>query len=53
MRLPDKLIDYIILHELVHTIEKNHGKNFWTKLDAVTGNAKELSKEVKMYATTC
>jgi predicted metal-dependent hydrolase len=53
MRLPDKLIDYIILHELVHTKEKNHGKNFWTKLDAITGNAKALSNEVKKYSTTC
>ena len=51
MRLPDKLIDYVILHELVHTEEKNHGNNFWTKLDAITGNAKALSKEVKKYST--
>ncbi len=51
MRLPDSLIDYVILHELVHTVEKNHGKNFWAKLDAITGNAKALSKEVKKYST--
>ena len=51
MRLPDNLIDYVILHELVHTIEKNHGPNFWKKLDAITGNAKLLSKEVKKYST--
>jgi len=51
MRLPDSLIDYVILHELVHTKEKNHGKNFWAKLDAITGNAKALSKEVKKYST--
>ena len=51
MRLPDKLIDYVILHELVHTEEKNHGKKFWAKLDAITGNAKALSKEVKKYST--
>ena len=51
MRLPDNLIDYVILHELIHTVEKNHGKNFWAKLDAITGNAKSLSKEVKKYST--
>ncbi len=51
MRLPDKLVDYVILHELVHTVEKNHGKNFWARLDAITDNAKILSKEVKKYST--
>ena len=51
MRLPDKLIDYVILHELVHTVEKNHGKKFWAKLEGIIGNAKALSKEVKKYST--
>ena len=51
MRLPDKLIDYVILHELVHTEEKNHGEKFWAKLDAITGNAKVLAIEMKKYST--
>lgn len=50
MRLPEHLIDYIILHELCHTVEKNHGKNFWTLLDKVSGNAKSLDKEVRKYS---
>ncbi len=50
MRLPQHLIDYIILHELCHTVEKNHGKNFWALLDKVSGNAKGLDKEVKQYS---
>ena len=29
MRLPDHLVDYVIIHELVHTKVKNHGKDFW------------------------
>lgn len=49
MRLPNHLIDYIILHELCHTVEKNHGKNFWALLNKVSGNAKGLDKEVKKY----
>ncbi len=49
MRLPEYLSDYVILHELCHTIEKNHGKKFWTLLDRVTGNAKKLDKELNNY----
>jgi len=49
MRLPDHLIDYVILHELVHTKVKNHGKYFWQLLDIVSGSARELDREVKEY----
>ena len=49
MRLPDYLIDYIILHELVHTKIKNHTKEFWQLLDSVSGNAKKLDREVRDY----
>lgn len=49
MRLPDHLIDFIILHELVHTKVKNHSKKFWDELDKVTGNAKLFTKEIKNY----
>ena len=47
MRLPDHLIDYVILHELVHTKIKNHSRDFWQLLDNVSGNAKKLDREVK------
>lgn len=50
MRLPHHLIDYVILHELAHTIHKNHGKDFWKFLDQLTGgNAKRFEKEMKNY----
>jgi predicted metal-dependent hydrolase len=50
MKLPEYLIDYVILHELAHTKEKNHGKNFWNLLDILTGNAKLLDKELKKHS---
>jgi predicted metal-dependent hydrolase len=51
MRLPEELSDYVILHELVHTIHKNHGKHFWQALDKVSGNGKKWSKEMKQFQT--
>lgn len=48
MLLPDQLIDYIILHELAHTREHNHGEGFWKLLNALTnGKARELDREIK------
>ncbi len=49
MRLTDKLIDYVILHELVHTKIKNHQKEFWDLLGVVSGDAKGLDRELKKY----
>jgi predicted metal-dependent hydrolase len=45
--LPVKLMDFIMLHELVHTKVKNHGKDFWTTLLAIEPDAKALSSKIK------
>jgi predicted metal-dependent hydrolase len=49
MRLPESLIDYVLLHELLHTKIKNHGKLFWRELQKITGDAKGLAGELRAY----
>ena len=49
IRLPDDMIDYVLLHELVHTRIKNHTKAFWTELDRLVGDAKAKNIKLKRY----
>ncbi len=49
MRLPENLIDYVILHELAHTIHHNHSVRFWKLLNEVNNGAKILDKELSNY----
>lgn len=49
IRLPDELLDYIILHELAHTVHKNHGPRFWEMLENIAGQAKEKAVRLRKY----
>jgi len=42
VHLPPDLMDYVILHELVHTRVHNHSRTFWVELDKYVGNGKFL-----------
>jgi predicted metal-dependent hydrolase len=38
---PMKVIDYVIIHELVHTIHRNHSVDFWSSVESIMPDYKE------------
>jgi predicted metal-dependent hydrolase len=47
--LPEELMDYVILHELVHIKHHNHSKKYWQELGSIVENARALDKQLNNY----
>lgn len=47
MKLPFELIDYVIIHELSHTKQMNHGKLFWALVAKADPDYKQHRKLLK------
>jgi predicted metal-dependent hydrolase len=41
---PTEAVDYVVIHELVHTIVHNHSKRFWEKVAKIMPDYKERRK---------
>lgn len=47
--LPEDLIEYIVIHELIHLIERNHNKIFWREVSKYCSDYREKEKELPKY----
>lgn len=47
MKVSDVLRDYVILHELCHTVHMHHQKEFWDLLESVCPGSKSFDKALK------
>ena len=51
MTLPPRLRDFVLLHELCHTVHHDHSPRFHALLDRLTGGKEKLlSRELRSYA---
>ena len=53
LQLPVKLVDYVIMHELIHLTERHHGPAFWAALERALpdwrARKEALANEAKDY----
>lgn len=45
--LSPELQDYLVVHELCHIVEHNHGPAFWRRMQETLPNAQQLRKELR------
>lgn len=50
MTLPEELSDYVLLHELNHTIHMDHSQEFWSDLEEICPRAKAKRKMLREYS---
>jgi len=49
MKCDPEVIDYVIVHELCHTVEMNHSHKFWNLVAKIHPDYKELRQRLKSF----
>jgi predicted metal-dependent hydrolase len=47
--LPDRLLEYVVIHELAHRLEQGHDGRFWSVVEAACPDYRERVAELKRY----
>ncbi len=51
IQLPWNLIDYVIIHELSHTVHHNHSREFWAQVEKCVPDYKDRRKMLKGFGS--
>jgi len=49
MLTPPEVIEYVIIHELAHTVHHNHSKRFWNLVEKLLPDYKMRRKQLRQY----
>lgn len=53
LQLPVRLVDYVIVHELIHLRERSHGAEFWRAMERAVPDWEERREELLNAAREC
>ncbi len=49
LNLPENLMDFVLIHELLHTRIKHHGPEFWNELEQLVPDASRCRQQLRQY----
>ena len=53
IHFPLPIVDYVVIHELAHLREMNHGPRFWAIVATLCPDYREQRAELRRLAVTC